>query len=106
VFDPHAVARIRARALLDELEQLLLAMRATNTGVSASDIAVVRTLKRRLGWCEGCYYRYRSVAMLLWVLKKVAELVIRVVETSICKVSARMVAHWGINDTWKRYQEA
>lgn len=94
--DPHAVAKIRARQLLEELEFLLRAMRATNAGVSEADLELVARLKHRLCWCSESYSRRRSVALLSWILKRAAELLIRVVETALYKRGVPQRARWRI----------
>jgi hypothetical protein len=102
--DPHAVAKVRARALLTEMEQLLLGMQARNAGVSSVHLTVLCVLQQRLGWCDESYSRRRSVQLLWWVLKRAAELLIRVIEASLCLPSARHIAHRRIHDTWYRHQ--
>jgi len=97
MLDPHAVAKIRTLQLLDEVEGLLCAMRATRcAGVSAADLELVARLKHRLCWCSESHSRRRSEALLWWILKHAAELLIRVAETTFYKLGAKCQSRWRI----------
>src|SRR5918996_3021875 len=103
--DPHAVAKVRARQLLEQLESLLRAMHATGAGVSRADIELVARLTHRLSWCSHSYSRRRSIALLAWILRQVGELLIRVVETTSCKQCASTQVRWRIDhDVWRGRQ--
>jgi hypothetical protein len=105
--DPHALAKIQTREALDSLEQILVAMAATNTGLSSLGLAQVARLRHRLEWCDECYSRQRSQALLLWVLRLVFELTIRVIGPSICfthvvrRLAARRLRHIRTDQLWE-----
>lgn len=82
--DPHALAKIEMRDALRCLEQILVAMAATNTGLSSAGLHQVARLKRRLEWCDECYSRRRSQLLLMWIAKVAAELVIQVMRPPLC----------------------
>jgi hypothetical protein len=107
--DPHALAKIQTREALDNLEQILVAMAATNTGLSSLGLAQVARLRHRLAWCDECYSRQRSQALLSWVLRLAFELMIRVIGPSICfthvarHLAARRLRHIRTDQLWETH---
>lgn len=86
--DPHAVAKIEVRTALEILERRFEAMAASDVEVSKAGLAQVARLKRLLVSCDSCYSRRRSEFVLRCVMRVLAEVVLRVIETSYCPLSA------------------
>ncbi len=101
--DPHAVAKIEARELLDRVERLLRSMEATSAGVSDAEFNKIAKFRRRLAWCDECCSRRRSKLILLWVVKRIGELLLNVIETSSCNQTGPMVPRKQY-DTWTSHQ--
>ena len=81
--DPHALAKIEMREALRCLEQILIAIAATNTGLSSAGLYQVARLRRRLEWCDLCYSRRRSQLLLMWIAKAAAELILQVMRPPV-----------------------
>ncbi|SRR6266487_3731957 len=98
--DPHALAKIRTRQLLQDIEQLLTRIAASNAEVSEAGLFELARLRRRLSWCDECYSRHRSRQILNWILKIAAELVLRVIEASYCFQPAGNATQCSYDDYW------
>jgi hypothetical protein len=87
--DPHCWAKIRTRESLESLEQFARSIDATNAGVSTRAMLLeLARLKRRLEWCDSSYSRDRSIRLWMWVVRCVAELLIRWIEISRCLLTS------------------
>jgi len=82
--DPDAVRRIRARELLEQVEVLCDRIDSTHSEVSMAVRSRIAALKCRLCWCDGCYSLRRRQLLLDWVIRGIAELILRMVETLFC----------------------
>jgi hypothetical protein len=98
--DPHAVAKIETRMMLDSLEQLLVDLANSNANASAAGLAELAVLRHRLSWCNECYSRHRSQLLLSWIQKRAADLVLRVIEASFYQQSASVFMRWSIGNAW------
>lgn len=96
--DPHAVAQIQTRIALELLEQILRDLAHSNAKASAAGLVLTAKLMVRLHWCHECYSRHRSQKLLDWILKKAAELVLRVIEASFYQQSVAARRRWSIHD--------
>jgi len=96
--DPHAVAKIETKMALAQLELILVDLAHSNATASAAGLQELAVLKHRLHWCDECYSRHRSQLLLDWILKRAAELVLRLIEASFYQHSAASSLRWGIND--------
>ncbi len=79
--DPRAVAMVEVRAALAGLESYLRHTATRKTEVSATWLERLAVLRTRLDWCSECYSRRRSRLLLARVIRELAELTIRVIET-------------------------
>jgi len=76
--DPHYWAKIRTRESLESLERFARSIEGTKAGVSnRAMLSELARLKRRLAWCDSSYSRDRSIKLWMWVVRCVAELLIR-----------------------------
>lgn len=82
--DPHAVAKIEIRAALEVLEARLKEIEASNVEVSGVMLTRVARLKRLLHSCDSCFSRRRSEWLLKLIVRALAEIVFRMIETSNC----------------------
>lgn len=90
--DPHALAQIQVRESLDSLELILTEIAATDSGLSSVGLKELTRLRHRLDWCTECYSRRRSQLLLMWIVKNVAELVMRIImRPSFCSLLAKSV---------------
>ncbi len=102
--DPHAWAKVRTRESLEALEQLANLIGATNAEVSRAMLLEVARLKHRLEWCDTCYSRARSIKLWCWVVRCMAELLIKWLGTSRCTVLAVLTAPRFSYDSWNDHQ--
>lgn len=104
--DPHALAKIRIRELLEKLEGLFHKIAATNAEVSKAGLEELARLKRRLRWCDESYSRQRSSQLLDWIVRVVAQLIIRAIEASFCFQPAGAYPQGYIDDSRQRNQDS
>src|SRR4051812_2864940 len=86
--DPHAWAKIRTRESLESLERLAVLTGATNAEVSRAMLFDIARLKHRLTWCDGCCSRARSIKLWCWIVRAIAELLVKWMGTSSCTLFA------------------
>lgn len=96
--DPHAVAKIEVRAALELLEARLEEIKASNVEVSGVVLTRIARLKRLLHSCDSCFSRRRSELLLMLIVRALAEIVFRLIETSNCSQLAALSLHRRIDD--------
>lgn len=94
------------REAIESLERILLQLRPNNPGLSDAGLIQLAWLRHRLEWCNECSSRYRSQKLLMWVAKRVAEVVIRVMGASFCTGAAVRLTQSTYAYNRKDYQNA
>src|SRR4051794_13917136 len=97
--DPHVWAKVRTRESLESLERLANLVGATNAEVSRAMLFEIARLKHRLEWCDSCYSRARSLLLWCWIVRAIAELLVKL-GTSHCRSLALLTAPRYLYDTW------
>lgn len=98
--DPDAVRAIRARELLDSLNDFCTLLDSTHPGVSSAMRQRIAALKHRLTWCDECYSLRRRQLLLQWVIRSVAKTMLRIMETSFCVFRATGEGRRYSYDSW------
>lgn len=91
--DPHAVAVIKAREALEQLEVFVQRFDdgADNGALKASLLGRIHVLRKRIEWCYMSYSRQRSVLLFQWIVRAVSEVVMEILKALNCLLSAAVM---------------